>query len=370
MRTNGYASQGRNTPIVAICRHVLLALVLCPPQALAYRNYDYSSAAVNQENSQAIATKINNDGSDDSEDDGIKHGTIALTCLGALNIPCAFHYGYKGYGNYINSQKLDDLHKVTRNLDHTMNSIGYGAVGGQGSGSGASQVDQSTVTGSARKWADKDTSFLYKGEMNDVAAQFEKNSGMSRETLFKHIASAADAGLNWDDPNLLNKLEQRYHAFASGITNPTFKSNLDKAYSVYTLGKKLDLLGEFRDFYVKNRYGDKNAPNSRLAENGVAAGPVNGSAMPSGTAASPEEASRGLASAETPAGSVNHSTSPSAPSEEYLSKEDGMYLGLDAKSGDLFKDIQDSDSIFRIVSKKYRKLTPALIGKAFTINAR
>ena len=48
-----------------------------------------------------------------------------------------------------------------------------------------------------------------------------------------------------------------------------------------------------------------------------------------------------------------------------LSKEQmGMYLGLEGNRGDDLKEfIGQEETIFRVVSKRYRKLTPMMIGK-------
>ncbi len=223
--------------------------------------------------------------------------------------------------------------------------------------------------GKRRLMSDMDRSFLYRGETAEVAAEFEKRSGMSREEFFHHLASVADSGLSWDDPQLMEKVEQHYQAFVGRIPNKDFRSSIEKAHSMFDLVKRAQIVEEAAAFYKKNRWGDDSAPQ-QYAENEKQEN--TGATAPATAAASPvksENADRSPSSLGTPV----VATAKTEESTTKLSKEQmGGYLGLGG-GGDELSELMtsdDADSIFRLVSKRYRKLTPALLGKAVVLEAK
>jgi|GEM_PF-5555715 len=359
-----------------------LCALLASPPALA-RDYNYKNKEINQQDAMGYGSNNYWNGSGDSKDEGVRNGMRAMGRLASLDIGGAIHYGYKGYGNYINSQRMDDLDSRAWKKKDTMNSInngfisgsksgGAGAAGGDGysavgpekeyakldSSAGKSRNGDSEIT--SKKWKDLDKGFLYRGETADVAAEFEKKTGMSRDEFFNQVADAVDANLSFDDPNLMNNLEQRYQMFKAGVRNPDFKDKLEKVHSMFSLLKKTEMLQEAAAFYNQQR-GAVGPPPEAVAGSGING---NGSTVSAaggggGSTASAERSPASEAVTLAPQSSID-------PRDVKISKEAGMYLGLASQHGDELKDIMinSEDTIFKVVSKRYRKLTPGLIGRA------
>lgn len=339
------------------------------------KNYDYKDVEINQQDSMTHGSNNYNNGSDDSKDEGVRNAMRALNNLAALNIGGAITYGYRGYGNYINSQKMDDLDDRARRLKGTMNSVNNNTVGGGANRAPASAASQgSSVTGNpSKRMSDMDRSFLYRGETSEVAAEFEKRSGMSREELFNHIASAADSGLSWDDPNLLEKVDERYKAFITRVPNKDFRGGIEKAYSMFDAVKRSQIVEEVAAFYNKNRWGtgdDDSAPQQLAASDSKIE--ASSGAPASGSTEKTESGDRSLA-AVTAGGALAQQMKQEASMPKATRDSMGAYLGLGGGATDELNELMahdDAESIFRLVSKRYRKLTPALIGKAVVLEAK
>lgn len=360
----------------------LCALIASPLDAFA-RDYNYNKEMTQQD---AMGYGSNNywNGSGDSKDEGVRNGMRAMGRLAALDIGGAIHYGYKGYGNYINSQKMDDLDARAWKKKDVMNSISNGFISGSKSGgsgisgdtpsdigpereaaklaagsNGRSQNGSSEVT--SKKWKDLDKGFLYRGETADAAAEFEKKTGMSREEFFNQVADAADANLSFDDPNLMNNLEQRFQVFKASVKNQDFKDKLDKVHSMFSFMKKTEMLQEAAAFYYQQR-GPAGPPPTDVANSGVNGNTSGITAAGDGNGGSLGE--RAPASDAAPL--VAPQSSTDAKDVKLTKEQMGMYLGLEGQHGDELKDIMinSEDTIFKVVSKRYRKLTPGLIGRA------
>lgn len=375
-----FASKSRHVRQAAtLC---LCALIATPQNAFA-RDYNYNKEMTQQD---AMGYGSNNywNGSGDSKDEGVRNGMRAMGRLAALDIGGAIHYGYKGYGNYINSQKMDDLDSRAWKKKDVMNSISNGFVSGSKSGgsgisgdtpsdigpereaaklaagaNGKSRNGDSEVT--SKKWKDLDKGFLYRGETADAAAEFEKKTGMSREEFFNQVADAADANLSFDDPNLMNNLEQRFQVFKASVKNQDFKDKLDKVHSMFSFMKKTEMLQEAAAFYYQQRGPADPAPTD------VANSGVNGNTSGITAAGNGDAGSVGERAPASDSGPLVAPQSSTDAKDVKLTKEQmGMYLGLEGQHGDELKDIMinSEDTIFKVVSKRYRKLTPGLIGRA------
>lgn len=373
------------------------ALMLClalavpaPAFAQPTRDYNYSNREINQTDSQGYSANNYYNGSHDSEDEGYRNGARALGRLAALDIGGAIHYGYKGYGNYINSENMDDLDSISHNRRGKMGSAGMGAVSGaSGGGAGTNngdyvnglgperegaklpdgfsgkKSDNSSSTVTRRRWSDRDKSFLYRGETGEVMTQLEKATGISRETYANHVASIVDARLSFDDPELLNKLEQRFNAFRNEKMNPDFKSKLDKVHSMFSYAKKTEMLQEAAAFFAKNRAKPNGEGGNQMLA-GPAPAPA-GDVPASGNGSAAASGDRAPASAGEAQATVALTAQSADPKQASLTKEQmGMYLGLESSHGEELKDIlgNTEDTIFKLVSKRYRKLTPGLLGRA------
>ncbi len=154
-----------------------------------------------QAGAQNTAANLNNRGSDDSLEASSNSAMVAIMNLAALNIPGAFSNGYRAYGQYINSEKLDELESKNLRRKNSMASLGAGMTGGANSSTGSGGKNGGGITGTT--FSRLDPAFMYKGEANDIASEFEKRSGMKREEFLRHLGSATDSDITFQDPNLL-----------------------------------------------------------------------------------------------------------------------------------------------------------------------
>lgn len=328
--------------------------------------------AVTQAGSQQNAANVNHQGSDDDMDEATRNAMKAFMNLAALNIPGAISKGYEAYGNYINSEKLDDLEARTKKLKNTMTSItASGALNGGSLANAGAIADRkaSGVTGTANSrtlttLSRLDPSFLYKGETAAVAEEFEKRSGMKRDEFFRHLSAATDAQYTFDDPSLQSKLEQRFQAFKERIPNQEFRAGLERAESMVPNAIRTKMLGEAMAFY-KNAWGSSGStvatapPAPILPEAGAMAASNTAAPTPSTAASSSDVKSAQRAPA----------SAPSVEKEGFYPQKMGFYIGLKDDPNALNAYFQnanlpsDDDSIFKVVSLKYRKLTPGLVAK-------
>jgi hypothetical protein len=312
----------------------LAAAALCLAPALSL------AAEFTQEGSQRIAEKLNNTASDDSLEASSTSAMMAIMNLSALNIPGAFSNGYRAYGQYINSEKLDNMEAHAIANKSSMGSI-------------ADAVANQTTNTAARptSFSRLDPSYLYRGESAAVADEFEKRSGMRREEFLRQLGSATDSDLNYEDPDLMKKLEGRFQQFTAAIPNKDFKKGLETAASMLPAAARSEALGKLASFYADSWKGSNPMP--------VAAGDPQAAPIVSQPATTEASAATEEAPARAPASVV---------AEESLSQSSGMLLGLNQNS-DALKDLlssaegPDKDSIFQKISNRYRLLTPSLVGK-------
>jgi hypothetical protein len=339
---------------------------------------------LNQQNAQHQNAFTNAVGSDDSIDEATNNAMKAFMNLAALNIPGAISKGYQAYGNYLNSEKMDDLEARSKANRGSMTSIVNNIMSaGQSKGASGGEGNQSGVSG--KVYSQMDTGFLYKGETAETAAEFEKKTGMKREDFFKHMAAGLDSHPTWDDPNLVQKLEAHFNNFKNAVPNKEFRDGLQAAQDSIPNFARNKIMGEIAGFYADATKGwNKATDKTMLAQSNVsAAGPADNRAPASADGAAAATPAGGgavagtgasqapalPAAAEKIAASVASGKSMSAPSRDV----DGVFIGL--RTGDSAGAIKDflssptslaseQETLFKTVSKRYRLLTPALLGKA------
>lgn len=312
-----------------------------------------------QAGSQETASKLNNRGSDDSMQAATNSAMVAVMNLAALNIPGAFSNGYRAYGQYINSEKLDDLERKNQQRKGSMASIGHAPIGGSaGSSSGGGGKNGGGITGTT--FSRLDPNFLYKGESAEIASEFEKRSGMKREEFLQHLGSATDSDITFQDPNLLQKIESRFEQFKAGIRNQDFRNGLDRAASMFSPSMRAEAIAKIQTYYNEQWQGG--SPSAPLVA-------TDSSGAPSG-----EKGAQAAASAAAAANAVENSISEkvaqrSPASSGSQSMEKNLFIGISpqdsqAAINELFSQsaANENDSIFQKVSKKYRTLTPAMLG--------
>lgn len=362
-----------------------LALLVGAPSAYALES------TVDQQNAQHLNAYTNAKGSDDSIDEATRNAMKAFMNLAALNIPGAISKGYQAYGNYLNSEKMDDLEarsKVNRNI---MSSVGTGmGPGGKASGILGDKEVTSDVTGARKVYSQMDTGFLYKGETGEVAAEFEKKSGMKREDFFKHMAAGLDSRPTWDDPQLMQKLEGHFNNFKNAVPNKEFRDGLETAQNTIPNFARNKIMGEIAEFYAEAQKGwnkFRGGPETMVADSGAGA-PADagreiaalGSPVPvSAEAASAVSAPGGAAGSGDPQVSAAVLAAANAKGVRKVARpDDGMFIGIRGDSKDALKDILsgppvvsgEQESLFKTISKRYRILTPALLGKASVLDSK
>jgi hypothetical protein len=316
-----------------------------------------------QAGAQNTAAKLNNRGSDDSMEAATNSAMVAVMNLAALNIPGAFSNGYRAYGQYINSEKLDDLELKTTRRKGSMSSVGYGMVGGgSNSGTGGNGKNGGGISGTT--FSRLDPAFLYRGETSEVAAEFEKRSGMKREDFLRHLGSATDSDITFQDPNLQQKLEGRFEMFKAGIQNKDFKDGLEKAASMFSPSMRSEAIAKLQSYYNEQWGGgspeilaEAPAENLQAAPTTSAnASPLVNAEAPNSTKNDEEKIARAPASASIQGG------------------KNSMFIGINSGNpqdtiNELLNSPQalETDSIFLKVSKKYRSLTPRMMGSAPTL---
>lgn len=318
------------------------ALLLCFPPSPAHA-YDQAEA-------QKTAAKTNNTGSDDSMEAATTSAMTAMMNLAALNIPGAFSNGYKAYGQYINSEKLDDLEAKTLSRKNIMGSVAGGTRGAP-----------SSVTPKATTFSRLDPSFLHKGKAAEVADEFERQSGMKREEFLRQLGAATDSDISYEDPALLQKLEARYNLFTNSVPNKDFRNGLEKASSLFPSSARSEALGRLSAMYFDAwKGGGVTAAAPQLADANLAPLP---SLTPTTNTATPEPAeTRAPASA-----SVAVATNTDA---------DGIFIGIGGNSQDALKDFlgaddgSENDSLFKKISKRYRALTPTLVSRGAVLGSK
>lgn len=325
---------------------IALALLFTPLAKISFVYFSSQSFAeeINQASAQKTAENLNDRGSDDSLEAATTNGMTAIMNLAALNIGGAIHYGYKAYGEYNNSKELDKLKAQTNDLKNSMASNGT-----------QSAANNSSISAPRKTFSRLNSDFLYKGEAAAVAAEWEKRTGMRRDEFLNQVASASEAGLSLDDPNLMQKLEQRYFAFKAKINNQDFISALNKLEQMYPASERLGLFAngiqKIREYKASLAQANSNAKTDS---------PIKIAAL--------EESKDKNLNANTPKEVTEEKSEPSrAPSsianiafKDKLGSFIGVESGKDAAFDELFKGAAaqdtENETIFQRISKKYRQI--------------
>lgn len=333
----------------------------------------------NQASTQNKAAKVNNRGSDDSMEAATDSAMIAIMNAAALNIPGAFSWGYKGYGQYINSEKLDDLEARTLKLRGKMNSVGTSIVksGGGGGGNGDDRKG-SDVSGNT-SFSRLDPGFLRKGRSAEISEEFEKQTGMPREEFLGHLSSATDSDLSYDDPNLMQKIEGRYQQFKSRIPNEKFRKGLETAETLVPAPMRNEALGKLAKMYSDAWSDDGKSP--AIASEPATPAPAVVAAQPQMVRPGADPNSPG--SFNAPASAVSDSSAQDMarkiastdPNYRVERNVAGMFIGIGGKNAqealnEFLETPSDNDTIFLKVTKRYRVLTPGLLGQASVIESK
>jgi hypothetical protein len=212
-------------------------------------------------------------------------------------------------------------------------------------------------------YARLDPKFLREGEAKKVADEFEKKSGMSRETFLKKMAIASESSLSADDPNLTQKVMGKFSHFVDAIPNEEFRNKIQTEIDATNPKSRKEMI----------LTGAKHA-FEWLASKGINLGhSVAATAMPipeSGTSdRAPASAAVVAPVDESAPRPENPLSSAKKDFSRYMAPTDSGFRGVDSEKfgaegigGVLQAAVdQEKETIFSRVSRRYQALTPSMI---------
>lgn len=209
--------------------------------ALALFAAPFECLATDQTAAQEEARRLNNQGSDDSLDASYGNALQALGHFYSLNIPGAIQKGVKAYGQYKNSEELEDLRDKNKRLAGSMSSVGAG------------RPEASGITGESKyvsPYARLDRKFLHQGETGKIAEKIEKLSGIPRDKMFQMAVDVHTNSKTIDDPEFVSWSMKTYRGLVKQVPNEDFRSALtkfgDMADKVIATGAVEGVLAQFR----------------------------------------------------------------------------------------------------------------------------
>jgi hypothetical protein len=326
------------------------------------------SASSNQKQFYQTTTNTNNQGSDDSLENSAVYAMSALMDLSSLNYRSALNNGLTAYGKYRNSETMDRISKENAILALSMGTIGEGAKSESASGSkandgsGASGVSGSTQTSFRRL----DSKFLREGKAAQVAAEFEKRSGMSREKFLEQLSTISEQKLSRHDPQLVEKAIGRFENFIKQIPNGEFRAGLQKAVNNVPATVRSGVIAKAVSRFASLTGGS--VASSGSESDGI-------DAQVAAKLSSSTQETPSIQDQRTPAklSSKDNGVEKRDLASEVTSGLPGAHLSLGSEGsnsaerdaiGSIVKAAIDTQSqeltVFQIVNRKYRSLTPKL----------
>jgi hypothetical protein len=326
----------------------LLALAAAGPHA----------HALTQTEALAQAAAVQKQGSDESLQNSTTNAMRAMLALGNKDQPAAMQHGYKAFGEYRTSQDLDIERVKSRihQIDMFTNTIG---------------VDSKVPTNLPQPevfyttYSRLDPAFLRTGEAKQVADEFEKQSGMKRETFLKKMAQVSETPLSSDDPNLTSKVLKKFSRFLEDIPNEEFRARVQAQIDEASPKTRADVILTG----AKHVY-------EWLAKNGISFGAKPALLQAAATATGGGEADRAPASetastatAGTPHGRAEDPLNGKKDFSRYMAPTDSGFRGADREKfgNDEFGTVLqaavdlENETLFTRVSKRYRDMAPSLV---------
>lgn len=310
-------------------------------------------AGMTQEEAVFEAAVVQKQGSDASLQTSTTHAMKGLMDLAAQKRPSAIQNGYKAYGQFRNSEDMDMM-RLRNQLSyyklHTENLMNSKAT------SRLRMLEP--VEDMNTDFSRLDPKFLREGEAGRVADEFEKKSGMKRETFLKAMARASQSSISTSDPQLVDKVISRFESFVKDIPNAEFRQNVEKTINEVpaTVRKGMIAKGVQKIAEIMATLpGDKSKIAFTLPQPEAERGPA---ALPPVTDALPAVA------IEEKKPEPEHAV----PNTAMVPTESG-FRGIEKEkfAGDVIGSVmqtaideQKDQTIFRQVSKRYRAITPKL----------
>lgn len=294
---------------------------------------------LNQTNAQTVAEDLNRKASDQSLQSSTTSAMKALMNLASANVPGAISNGMTAYGKYRNSENLDIM--GDKNI---LNQAQMASAG-----TALPKVSAVSASPAGTTFRRLDPAFLRKGEAAAVAAEFEKQTGMKREDFLAQLSTISENKIHSNDPQLMDKAFSRLEAFVAKIPNKDFRGKLQKGISMVPGTVRNGLVAKAISKFAGFMSGDSGEP--ALAQKPAeAAAPV--------VAEAPAPAPEAVAAAEPnrePAATVAMEAKTESAPDSGLA--DVIHAAMDTQAAE--------PTIFEIVSRRYRIVTPLLSKSSF-----
>lgn len=319
-----------------------------------------------QAEAQELAGKVSSAGADRSLQSSTTRAMQALIQFNDSDIPGAVKSAIRAYGSFKTSEDLDRMRKIT-----ILKKAGLGS-----SGTLTVTEEDGAFLASRTSFRRLDPDFLEKGEAAKIAEEFEKKTGIKRKDFLEQMANAAETKLFVNDPKLFEKAQADFNAFVEKIPNAEFKAKVKSAVGLIPDLTKNQLLATAVQKAValaaKTMPSDSDLALVEKAQ--IAVGPPNPNAPPANrelatVAASTTPVAPGevVAAAEPPKEGEKEDAKDEALgvlTSDQMARSYGRETGNPLLAGVVraaMGEAKDDDTIFRIVSKKYRELTPRLV---------
>lgn len=320
-----------------------------------------------QAEAQELAGRVNSAGSDRSLQSSTTKAMQALIQFNDSDIPGAVKSAIRAYGSFKTSEDLDRARKI-----NILKKAGLGS-----SGTLTVSEEDGAFLASRTSFRRLDPQFLEKGEAAKIAEEFEKKTGIKRKDFLEQMANASEAKLFVNDPKLFEKAQADFNAFVEKIPNAEFKAKVKSAVGLIPDLTKNQLLATAVQKAValaaKTMPSDSDLALVEKAQ--IAVGPPNPAAAPpanrelAAVAPATKAESPGEVVAAAPA-SVKEGEKEDAKDDaigsltsDQMARTYGRETGNPLLAGVVraaMGEAKDDDTIFRIVSKKYREVTPRL----------
>lgn len=321
---------------------IIFALLFSAP----LRAQDNAAPAMNQAEAQKLAAQVSEAGSDKSLQSSATIAMQALIKFGEKDLTGAATGAYNAYGKFKNAENLDRLKKQNLLTKASMGS-----------------AEQLNLTEQEVAFLQTSTSFrrlspefFGSAENAAIAAEFEKKTGIRRQDFLEMLASAAENKLYVSDPRLAEKVEAEFEGFLKKIPNASFRASVKDSMSVVPSLTRHKLLVQAvqKMVQVAGQFGSGENTSEKEAL-----------VIANLTAAANRQPAAAADEAIPAATSLNP---PRSLNSDEIAKVQGGQVGgalkLDSVVSDAIRFDADKETIFQIVSRRYRLLTPALLPPA------
>lgn len=166
--------------------------------------------------------------SNESFDKSVLLAMRALLDLESAKLPSAVANAFQAYGQYRNSDKLDNLA-----IDDQVEQLKISSLGIKNIDAKASANVEGFKAGLSKivdpsKERKGDTKFLYSPEATAISQEFEKKTGLKREDFYGVFHAFSQSDISPSDPEIVNKATARFNTFIEKIPNKKFKENVKK----------------------------------------------------------------------------------------------------------------------------------------------